>query len=332
MDVYICFESALELLRLRFDAPFHQLPRTAVWQPGPCVLASQLPAGVGGLRPPVHVLLDRQTGRREPAQVRQHVCSLDLPAGSFVELGGGLWVCSPELVFLQMASSLSLIELILLGFELCGTYSLLPHEEEQGHASPRMDDLDVSDPRRRGFNNRPPLTSVERIKAFLARTPGMKGGVKAARALRYVIDGSASPMESKLAMLLTLPYGLGGFGFPQPALNHRIVPTRYDRRGAGQRHYVCDLYWPERGVAVEYDSDLAHATSERLAADAVRRNALALLGVTSYTVGRKQINDAREMNRIAFILARALGRRLRPPKKSFSARQYVLRRTLLWRS
>ncbi|MCL1895345.1 MAG: hypothetical protein FWG03_02225 [Clostridiales bacterium] len=123
--------------------------------------------------------------------------------------GNGLMVSSPEFCFLQMAGQLTLAKLIELGYELCGVYSM-----------PNADDKNVPE---RGFYNRQPLTSIKKLKAFLDSMPGVKGRKKAMRALRYLRDGSASPMETKLAILLTLPYMLGGYGFSLPEMNKRIA-------------------------------------------------------------------------------------------------------------
>ena len=61
-----------------------------------------------------------------PVPLRPHVQPDVLPTGSVLRLSEHVAIVSPELCFLQMASTLSLEKLILMGFELCGTYALLP--------------------------------------------------------------------------------------------------------------------------------------------------------------------------------------------------------------
>jgi len=329
MTFYICNESELEFLRLHPDLPLRELARVTTWLGEPFQATSKLPVGASGLKEPVHILLRRASDRRYSPLVREHVCKANLPDGCFIDLGGGLAVCSPELLFLLMASRLSLIGLILLGFELCGTYSM--REDSSGQQATPPIVTSSSQPTRKevGFNTRPALTSVTRLAAFLASVPGMTGRVKALRALRYVIDGSASPMETKLALLLTLPNALGGYGFPKAELNHRITPAKRDKRGAAQKHYDCDLFWPDHHVALEYDSDLFHTTTERMVRDAVRRNALSMLGVKVYTVTNEQFQSEAAMNRMAYILARAMSLRLRPTLKNYPARRRALHRLLI---
>mgnify|MGYP007055184147 FL=1 len=56
------------------------------------------------------------------------------------------------------------------------------------------------------------MTTVERLRAFTENVGPVHGRKKAARALQYVMGDSASPRETALAMLLCLPYRLGGYG------------------------------------------------------------------------------------------------------------------------
>ena len=72
-----------------------------------------------------------------------------------MRIAEGLFVCSPELVFVQMASCLSFGELLALGYELCGCY-------------PRSTQKSVPLVRR-------PLTTPNRLMAYAARLNGAKG-------------------------------------------------------------------------------------------------------------------------------------------------------------
>jgi len=247
--------------------------------------------------------------------MKQHVFIGPTPFGCFVAAKDDLMVSSPEFCFLQMASELSLVELIELGFELCGEYSLFVE-----------DDPDVSES---GFYNRKALTSTKKLDAFVARMPHVWGQLKARRALRYLLDGSASPMETKLAILLTLPYKLGGYGFIPPKLNSRLMPSKTAKRTSSKGFYSCDLYWPDYGVAVEYDSDLFHTGSTRIADDSKRRNTLALMGVTVITVTKQQLYSSRELEKVTKILAGFLEKRLKYKNPGFSIAHRELRNQLL---
>lgn len=81
-------------------------------------------------------------------------------------------------------------------------------------------------------------------------------------------------------------------------------------------------------MAVEYDSDMFHTGSKRIAHDSKRRNALLSAGIAVVTVTTAQIKDAREIDEIAVVLSQALGRRARTSMKGLMTRRHELRRLL----
>ncbi|MCL1895041.1 MAG: hypothetical protein FWG03_00685 [Clostridiales bacterium] len=227
-------------------------------------------------------------------------------------------VSSPEFCFLQMASQLTVVKLIELGYELCGVYSM-----------PNASDKNVPI---RGFHNRQPLTNIKKLKAFLESMPGVKGHKKAVRALRFVINGSASPMETKLAMFLTLPYMLGGYGFCLPEMNERIDIPKASRELFGKSYYVCDLFWPDEGIAVEYDSDQQHTGSTHITNDSIKRNALGKSDIRVVSVTKLQLRNRAGLEGVARTIADYMGRRLFSTKSNFDAMHNELQRQLLWDS
>jgi len=264
-------------------------------------------------------MLSNPSSRRLSVKIKQHVFKGDTPAGCFVNSGDGYMVSTPEFCFLQLANQLPLARLIQLGYELCGTYSI-----------PVTWDSNML---RNGFYKRKPLTSVRALQAFTERMSGVSGYQKAVRALRYILDGSASPMETKLAMLLTLPYNLGGYGFIFPELNYRITPSKTAKKSASKDYYECDLFWPDYDLAVEYDSDAHHTGAKNIAADSKKRNALALIGIAVITVTKEQIYSRTELEKVARILAKRLDKRLfhrRNP--GFATAHFDLRNLLLFNS
>lgn len=253
---------------------------------------------------PVHALVGTAKNRADTASVTTHVWH-ELPEKSFVDAGEGFLVSTPEFCFLQMANQLSLGCLIQLGFELCGTYYLV-----EGASAQRRD---------------APLTTVNKLKTFIAANPNTRGHKKAKRALEYMLDGSASPMETILTMLLCLPYSLGGYGLEAPLLNFHVdVPPSY-RKLADRRYCECDLCWPNAKLAVEYDSKLHHSDDDRQESDARRRNTLITLGFTVVTVSKDQVMDSGVFNRLAHQLAKCLGKRLRYKDPQFTHTHCELR-------
>lgn len=249
---------------------------------------------------PIDIMAASPCSRSKRSSVRIHLCSALSIASSFVRVEGQVYVASPELVFVQMAETLSTAQLIDLGYELCGTYRICPSNN-------------------RGFADRTrPVTSQRRIEKFVSEASGVKGVGKARRAARYILDNAASPMESKLAMCLCLPPLLGGYGFPPPQMNRRIPLSDTSKQRLNADHFEADLYWENTrskgtGLAVEYDSDDCHTGSQRIFSDAVRRNALLYVNVNVFVVSRMQIKDVVQFDRSAHEIARILNLRLRRP-------------------
>ena len=198
----------------------------------------------------------------------------------------------PEACLLQLADDLPFPNLVETGFEWCGGYARSTGEFCS-------------------IVQRDPLTTVAKLELFSKRVGGADGTKTLRKALRFVLDGSLSPMESVTVVLLCFPVRLGGYGLPLPVMNAVVeVPAR-ERAFVKKSFYKCDLYWPEAKFAIEYDSNLHHTGATRIAEDASRRVDLAYLGVEVATLTQQQACDRREMDRIAHLLAKRLGKRLR---------------------
>ena len=265
-----------------------------------------------GLSLPLHVLVGSSNARKVARNLHCHISSEEYPSGSFIEVADGVMVCSPELCFIQMAEELSLAKLVLLGFELCGRYRPGNKEDEA-----------------RGFRDDLPLTSVAKLKAYLSKAPVIKGKKAASRALQFVVDNSASPMESILTILLTLPYRLGGYGLEMPLLNYPITIPGDTKKRTRKKLYLCDLFWPRQQIAVEYDSDDYHALKTQIAKDAIRRNDLISAGITVIVTTRKQVRETGSLRELAEILGKLLNKRMRYQSKEFPARHANLRAEIL---
>lgn len=220
-----------------------------------------------------------------------------------------LYVSTPEFCFLQMAGVLPFVQLIALGFELCGTYAAFGDRTQ--------------------YNTRP-LTTPEKLEAFLARASGFKGVKQARRALRHILPSSASPMETNLALLLSLPYALGGYGIAQPRMNHRVdMPNAVKRRSSSQ-YFKCDLYWEDANLAIEYDSDLMHAGINKTVRDALRRSILTALDISVLSVTKPQVMDSGAFNQLAHLVARKMKKRMQYVDPGFTLRHLELRDLLLF--
>ncbi|MDO5118995.1 MAG: hypothetical protein Q4G41_03475 [Coriobacteriales bacterium] len=234
-----------------------------------------------GLRLPAHVV-DRYRDKSSLS-----IWRWPIPDGAYELLKDGSRICTPEFTYLLMARLLSDEELALFGLEICGTYA-----------------IDKKD--KKGFvSGTTPQTNVKRLEAFLGGCSGAPGSVRAKRVLRWVVDKSASPMESMLVLLLCLPRRMGGFGLPMPELNVSVNELR-GLRDVDRGPFV-DLLWRLARFSLEYDSDLEHTGKDRISRDSIRRVLLEELKIRSFSVTSEQVNDSVELARIARITSKALG-------------------------
>jgi len=272
----------------------------------------------------VDVLVRPGDQRRVPG-VKAHVISRSLPDRSFYRLDDDVYVASPELTLFQLASGLTEAQALKLAMEMCGGYAIDTSTAEFYDSDPFASDNESD-----GLCKRAPLTSKRKLSAFADRLLRPGSRAHSVKFLRWLADGSASPRETALCMLLCLPPRLGGYGLALPELNKRIELTPEERNMVGVHHFVCDLYWPGENarVALEYDSKRHHTAEEKQERDAIRRNMLQYKGVRVITATRVQINRANQFDKLARQAARATGKRLRPVEREHIAARRDLRETL----
>lgn len=315
MSLYLSHISALDYWRsLSPDAERVPCARVkAVSSPGIGFDPIEVLRGFAGsdlreYRRPIHILVPDKGARIRSKHITSHLWRGAVPPNSFVRASKDAYVASPELCFLQEADT-DLRKLICLGYELCGSYAVRRLSGQ-------------------GFVNRKPLSNTLKMNAYAASAQGVRGIGTARRALRFVLDGAASPMETIVAVLLCLPCSLGGYGIPRPVLNYRIEPGEAMARMVEKSSYACDLCWPEARVAVEYDSDSYHTGSSRIGRDSKRRNALLSLDFEVRTLTRAQVFEYYAFDRFARQLAKRLGHRLRESIADCDVRRRELRALL----
>ena len=232
-----------------------------------------------------------------------------LPDGSLLQLSEHVAIVSPALCFAQASRAKPYGQLLMDGCEMCGTYRLLG-DDGRPLAKP---------------GKREPLTSAKEMQAT-ATALGLGREAKASRAARFVFDNAASPMEARLALLLSLPQTAGGFGLPRPELNAPIYLGR-----AAYRVYPCspcrmDLFWRSVNLDIEYDGG-DHNEDTRVR-DAARIVALRMEKMDVLVLRKQQVYDVRSMAAIARMIAGKLGHVLRISTRDFELRHQRLRREI----
>ncbi len=314
MSVCISHFSALEFLRSAGKTIAAETLRQQAATHAPQALSSLGLSGVylddlrrwGIEEQPVHMIVSAPNFRSKSRAIRSHVLRGPYPLDSFIRIEQDLYVCSPELLFVVMGQYLSVVELAELGLELCGRYSLRPRNDNA--------------PESWGMSERNPLSTKDRLARFVQRSKSIRGQKAAAQALPYVLDESASPMESKLVLACTLPFARGGYRLPHPQLNYRIESP--------ERSFYLDVYWPDGKIGLEYDSRQFHSDPDKAARDSRRRNALGDLGIQVISITPPELYNPRLFDGIARRVAAALGKRTRARIDDFPERRNNLWKTL----
>lgn len=262
------------------------------------------------LSTPLHILVSDKASRRHSSILVSHVLPVGFAERCSLPLGGGAFVCQPELMLLQLAQQLEHLELTRLVCELSSSYV-----------------IDESSPH--GMIEALPLIELGRLHTFCARHRSTRFVSRLSASCGHALEGSASPMETALALLLTLPYSLGGYALPKPQANGTVRLTALQQHVSGTCERRGDLLWSQARLAVEYDSDQEHLGSEKLFLDTQRRNALLFKGYTVITVTKHQLHSIDEMDKIAINIAKQLGKRIRPSRLDWCYRQEALFERLL---
>lgn len=243
----------------------------------------------------VHVVTTSCGGLRNSTAATRHRLGGALPRGSFLKVAPGVFVCSPELVFVQMAASVPRGALLALGYELCGCY-------------PVGGD-------RAGALVRRPLTAPRRLSAFAARATGLTGVTAARAAAKRVLAKSGSIMETEVSIVAFSSVAQGGLGLVPPKLNEPVTLSARAKEATGLSRVVCDWLWPEARVAVEYDGRDSHASPQQQARDARKRDALRIDGFDLTVITSSQFHHVTQCT--ALLLG--VGRRVGPRKRKLSA-------------
>ena len=284
MAIYLGHTTALEYWRI------HDWPPAGA--PGPVRIArlgstnsserqaAALAPSVMGLTTPWEVLVN--------SSARRNCTRLASPrfwkwGGLFLPIGNDVFVASPEDTILQLSHGFDFFELLLLSYELCGSYRFPVYREETTYGRPVC------------------MTPASLQRALVGRE-GMHGIKNVRQALRYLLPKSGSPMESVLVLVLILPPRLGGYGFPAPELNMRCYVDE-----CGVTYYIPDLWWRCRNVVLEYFGGRDHTELHDMVSDNLRRNDLLDNGQQVLVAVYEHLINGARMDHLAVQLSHQLG-------------------------
>ncbi|MBQ9059189.1 MAG: hypothetical protein IJ125_08415 [Atopobiaceae bacterium] len=188
---------------------------------------------------PLHVMVPNKTSRLQIKGTKCRVQSETLPPNSLVDLGNGISMSCPELMFVELARVMHPAVHLLLGMELCGRFSRCPDDARSGEVSYQVE----------------PITSVEKLRSY---AKGLKGvwGIKEARATIDLIEENAwSPIESVIATMLCLPFESYGYDLAPIRLNARVDNTAQTKRASGKESRVPDILFSGTHIGLNYDGE-----------------------------------------------------------------------------
>ena len=242
-----------------------------------------------------------------------HVANLwnaPFPPGSFYALNNNVYISSPCFVFLQMARKLRFAQLIAYGNELCGTYAF-DRNNKRGMRTRKM-----------------PLITKSLLATYLKDAKGCPGCASATKALPYIIEESASPMETLDEMLMSLPCRYGGYSNPAPTMNEEVpLPPKIARLARLTKCYT-DMSWPNVLYDLEHQGLYDHADPQRYDADRRRINALRLMGYEVIELTHEQVADWQAFETLALHTAKVIGHRIDKSNLGLTGVRRDLRTTL----
>ena len=301
---------------------------------------------------PVDLLVPTSRTRSQVSKARFHVWGRRIPAHSMLRLSDKLLVSGPELVILQFCSHHAKLDMLLDDFcaavaaeqealarlgdeslqpvldsalewerirrlvaatvvacEFAGTYRICtssPQGKTRYHQRPLMTRASLDD-----VAHKVGTTAIEQ---------------RAHRVASLMLERSASPMETALSLMLTLPVEFGGFGLPQPELNAAVDVSGVRGLLAHQDTVSPDELWRDARVAIEYDSAEFHEGSgpSQLTKDALRSNVLTALGYRVFRVTPGVIQTVSDISLLARQVAHSLAITLEEPTDIQLSRRYRL--------
>ena len=286
------------------------------------------------IRRPVDLLVPSSHLRSAGKSAKFRVWSRPVPAGSCRRLARDLVVCGPEFAITQLAGSFGKFNELFDDFaeEVHGQVEVLeslgkpdefvaefPHRWEQARrlavlaatACELAGTYRLRGPGQGVAYDAAPVMTTAGLREFAATACQGPASARAREIAELALDGSASPMETALALLLTMPVELGGFGRKKPLLNVAIAASVLEDAIRGRDSVTPDMLWPEKKVALEYDSSEFHARKgvQQAERDAARSNTLSLMG---YRVLRATTRGVSSLPGVA-LLARQIAFLLEEP-------------------
>jgi hypothetical protein len=262
-----------------------------------------------GARSPLELYVAGRGPRVRAELASGHACPLHLLRGAFVfaELPGtvgSVRIESPTLSFARFAQEVVEEELaggidvvqaraLLLdyGYELCGSYArdaLAPLKVECHY-----------------FLN--PTITPRDLSAWCGALYRYRHKRRAEACALEVLEGSASPMETLHAIVLSSGPERGGMALGRPLLNEQLRVDPAERWALNCPSMRPDLFFPELNLAIEH-LGRKHGSGVAYEEDAAREQVYAALGIALFTTTRRDMETPRSYDLFLRRLIHRLGK------------------------
>lgn len=269
-------------------------------------------------------LIGDPSGRKQGRLITHHQISRPLPAGALLRVRPDVYCCSPEFAALLYSQGRPMPEVLALIMELLGTYCLPPESTlpiSWGGTWPGLAGRDEVTQAHYGCE---PATTLKRLQAMARWAKGSTfRGFR--QAVAHASAGSASPAESIMYGMFSLPLSYGGFGFEtlpgKMSLNHRIdFDESAVRMASGVSHAVCDAFIRAALTDMEYNG-VGHEEANQRIHDGQRNNGLRGMGIKVVVINREQMRDLVALEAIAKSIYHDAGKRFRYRIDGYRTRQ-----------
>lgn len=276
---------------------------------------------------PLHRLTNSDRQRANSVLYRTHVLREEAPFGSMQSTEHNFAVASPLYTLLTIAPMVTRIELLMIAYELCGSFSvfepckradtILRSAYSQGIIKLGVGWTRVRNTRGEQTNlwKREPLITIDELKSYAAETSGMYGAKKLQWVAQRLTGECASPFEVQASILLGLSRRLGGMGFAF-SNNRRIRLTNTAKEFYRHNSCYADLYIEgsrtHPPVDIECQGQSVHDSEEASLSDSDRIAALESMGIQVVPLTYRQISSEDNLEATGNLIARKLNIQLKP--------------------
>lgn len=284
-----------------------------------------------GIPQPTEVLVPSVRGKRHPPGITLCGNRGRLSCDDVIMVSEGVYVLRPEPALARMAAGMSAPRAAVLIDQALSSYRVLrqPAFESYLKAFPgkHIHGLKRSDGTYKAVTmyGLGPLTSLDRLKQYVAGHAGAYGTGSLRRALPLCSENLRSPLEAEDYLLITLPSRMGGANLPPPEVNVEVALTAKARGIIDVAALKPDFLWREQRVVVEILGKADHEGDVGIADTSLRERVWREMGFTVITHTAREIERADLFGPAASELAKRLGRRYRTDVPHFAERQAWLR-------